>query len=105
VAAAQSGIAAAISAGCDAARKLDIFVANAVEHDPVLFAAWRRDRRVVEGKRTAATPKAPAAPPASVTAERAPSEQPAAVPSTAGEAPASPLELSIVPVDPLRRVS
>jgi hypothetical protein len=53
-AAAQAGISAAIAAGSAAARTLDILVPNAVEHDPELFAAWRRDRRVVEGtsKRT-----------------------------------------------------
>lgn len=48
---AQAGLSAAIAAGMAAARTLDVIVANALERDPVAFAAWRRARRVVEGKR------------------------------------------------------
>jgi len=56
---AKADLAAAISTGCDAARTLDIIVPNMVADDPGLFAAWRRDRLVVEGKRA----KAAGAPP------------------------------------------
>ena len=50
VAAAQAGITAALAHGSDAVQLLDVLVANAAEHDPVVFAAWQRDRRVVEGQ-------------------------------------------------------
>jgi hypothetical protein len=55
VVAAQVGITAAIARGTDAARTLDIVVTNALGNDPVAFASWRRDRRVVEGKRRRVT--------------------------------------------------
>lgn len=50
VAGAQAGITAAIARGTDAAHTLDIVVLNTLGHDPVAFATWQRDRRVVEGK-------------------------------------------------------
>lgn len=53
--AAQVGITIALAAGCRAARTLDTVVANAIEDDPVLFAEWRRHRRVVLSQRTTPT--------------------------------------------------
>ena len=50
VAAGQAGIEAALVEGMNAARTLDVVVTNTLGHDPVLFARWQRDRRLVEGK-------------------------------------------------------
>lgn len=50
VAIAQAGIRDALGLGLNAARTLDIVMANAFESDPVTFAGWQRARRVVLGK-------------------------------------------------------
>ena len=54
VASAQAGIASALADGLAAVHTLDIVVPNAVESNPEVFAAWKRDRRVVE-RRSKAT--------------------------------------------------
>jgi hypothetical protein len=45
-AATRASIPAAIAAGLDAARDLDIIVGNELSADPVATAEWRRSRRV-----------------------------------------------------------
>jgi hypothetical protein len=73
VAAIQAGIKAALAQGCDAARTLDIAVVNTVGQDPVLLAAWQRDRRVVEGIGRGGSSQHPApAPAADAAADGAP---------------------------------
>lgn len=66
VALAKAGVKAALAAGADAARTLDVVVRNASANDPAVIAAWERDLRLVEGLRTRrsdvqAEPVAPAA--------------------------------------------
>jgi hypothetical protein len=64
VAAAQAGITAAFNDGLAAARLLDIVVPNTIGDDAVALAAWRRDRKVIEGKgRGRSTAPAPPADP------------------------------------------
>lgn len=93
-AAAQAGIRAALTLGAKAARTLDIVVVNTVGHDPVLIAAWRRDRTIVEGKgQGGATPGSGDAAPAIV------ATMPAAEASDDAPAQAHTTD------DPLRRVS
>ncbi len=53
VAGAQAGIRDALARGADTARTLDIIVANTLGADPVVMAAWARDRRLVDGRRKA----------------------------------------------------
>jgi hypothetical protein len=50
VSAARAAIEAALDAGFDAIRTLDVVVTNTLKDDPVLTAAWLRARAVVEGK-------------------------------------------------------
>lgn len=50
VASSQAGIKSALADGMNAARTLDVIVTNTVGHDPVLFARWQRDRRLVDGR-------------------------------------------------------
>lgn len=85
VASAQAAIEASLTEGSNAARTLDVVVANTVNDDPALLAAWERDRRLVTGrsKHDAPEPPAPATTPA----------------STATPPDAAP------PVDPLRKAS
>jgi hypothetical protein len=64
VAASQAGITAALKSGVDAALTLDVIVANTVGHDPVLMAAWERDRRLVDGKGKPEPSSAPVVTPA-----------------------------------------
>ncbi len=59
-AAAQDGINAAIKAGLDALRTLDVIVPNTADDDPVLGASWRRARRA--GPKVRASSSKPAAP-------------------------------------------
>ncbi len=56
VAAARKGMTAALADGMNAARTLDVVVTNTVGLDPVLFARWQRDRRLVDGKARGAAP-------------------------------------------------
>ena len=58
VAAARKGIDTALAAGMNAARTLDVVVTNTVGLDPVLFARWQRDRRLVDGRTRGAEPVA-----------------------------------------------
>jgi hypothetical protein len=87
IAGAQAGIKAALTQGTDAARTLDIIVANTFGADPIVMAAWERDRRLVDGRANphagpndapAAADNPPAdAPPASASADAAtPAAQP-----------------------------
>lgn len=105
VAGAQAGIDAAITTGTDAARTLDIVVSNTLAHDPVAFAAWKRDRRIVEGKGQGQgtgrkTPSSPSTP-----TEEAPSVE---SPADTTVAPVTTIEAGTpadTPADPLRRAS
>ena len=82
LAGAQAGITDALTRGSDAARLLDIIVANTMGQDPVASAAWERDRKLVDGRRKRTT--APGAEPTM------------AVPA---------VEAPVVSADPLRRAS
>ena len=108
--AALAGIKTALGQGLDAARTLDVVLANSLDDDPVLLAAWARARRVEAKPRTtrvsaksAATSTGDAPPPAApapAPAEAATTPEPAAVaaaPETA--APAAP----VAPEKPLKR--
>jgi hypothetical protein len=50
VSAARAAIDAALDAGFDALHTLDVVVTNTLKDDPVLTAAWRRARAIVEGR-------------------------------------------------------
>lgn len=50
VAAGQAGIRDALADGREAVQVLDGIVANALENDAVKFAAWLRNRRVIDGR-------------------------------------------------------
>jgi hypothetical protein len=92
VASAQAAIEALLTEGSNAARTLDVVVANTAANDPALLAAWERDRRLVAGKSkrdAAIEPSAPAQP-----------DAPAATPTSA----ATPAE-EVPPAAPLRRAS
>jgi hypothetical protein len=52
VSAARAAIDAALDAGFDALHTLDVVVTNTLKDDPVLTAAWRRARAIVEGRPT-----------------------------------------------------
>jgi hypothetical protein len=94
IAGAQAGIKAALTQATDAARTLDIIVANTFGDDPIVMAAWERDRRLVDGQRKphADASDAPAA-------EHTPADAlPVSAPAEA-ETPAA------QPDDPLRRAS
>jgi len=54
---AKAGVASALARGFDSVLGLDVVVANATRHDPVLQAAWKGARRI-EGQRTTASGKA-----------------------------------------------
>jgi hypothetical protein len=60
---AHVGIADAMKAGFDAARTLDVIVANQLRGDRLLLTAWRRERRVDPPRgKTAAAPSGNSAP-------------------------------------------
>lgn len=61
IAAANAGIKAGLERGMETARLLDIIVANAAGKDPVVMAAWNRDRRLVGARRARTTEPATAA--------------------------------------------
>jgi hypothetical protein len=94
VAGAQAGIKAALTQGTDAARTLDIIVANTLGADPIVMAAWERDRRLVDGR---AKPHADAS-------EAPPAEHPQADAPPA-DAPAEAETPAAQPDEPLRRAS
>lgn len=50
LAAARGGITDALADGLSAVRLLDVIVPNVVKDDPVLTAAWKRVRKVIEGR-------------------------------------------------------
>jgi hypothetical protein len=54
VAAAVQGIKTAFTHAHGACRVLDVVIGNTLKKDPVLFAAWERDRRVKTRRRVAA---------------------------------------------------
>src|SRR5262249_13928370 len=49
--AAQAGIEKALLAGLAAVRKLDVIIANQLQHDPATLAVWERERRVDSARR------------------------------------------------------
>jgi hypothetical protein len=53
--AAHAGIEKGLLAGLAAVRKLDVIVANQLEHDPTTLAVWERERRVDSARRPKAT--------------------------------------------------
>jgi hypothetical protein len=94
IAGAQAGIKAALRQGTDAAHTLDIIVANTLGDDPIVMAAWERDRRLVDGR---AKPHADAS-------EAPPAEHPQADAPPA-DAPAEAETPAAQPDEPLRRAS
>lgn len=95
IAGAQAGIKAALTQGTEAARTLDIIVANTLGADPIVMAAWERDRRLVDWR---AKPHADASD-AQPAPETAPADVPAASPPPDAAIPAA------QPDAPLRRAS
>ncbi len=64
VVAAREAMARAFDRGFDAVRELDVIVANTLEPNSPLVAAWKRERRVQPAARVAAEDAGPTAPPA-----------------------------------------
>ena len=88
-AAAVDGIRTAFAQAFDACRTLDVVVTNTLKRDPMLLAAWGRDRRVTPKSRVTAAVASPAVSLPEVTAPepRTALARPVVVPATPAEEP------------------
>jgi hypothetical protein len=87
--------------GFEAVRELDVIVANTVEPDSPIPAAWKRARRVQPAARVAADD---AEPPTAVTVTREAASMPAMAAETVPVSEANPSE-PVSADDPLRKAS
>jgi hypothetical protein len=112
LAAARAGMKTAIAQGLDAVRTLDVVVANTLQDDPVVLAAWKRGRQQMSKAKGASAgvkaqgtkPEGPTptpAAPAAASPDAATMAGPAVAVAPEAAAPPAP----VAPEEPLKRAS